>query len=74
VGFGSGTLYGLILEKSKDHVCMDREIVELDSMLQNFASDTTKKPKFISITNVLSGKVKTFISSSILKDLASTTI
>ena len=49
-------MYGLVLSKPKSTYRLDKDIVSLDSMM----SRGSGKTKFRSISDVLSGKIKTF--------------
>ena len=51
-----GTLYALSLQKSKTHATLDRAMLRLDDILKQGRDDT----HFVSLSNIMSGKVKTF--------------
>jgi len=56
VPYGSGTLYAMKhINPSKTHSSLDKNIVSLDKMISKHATTS-----FVSISNVLSGKIKTF--------------
>lgn len=56
VKYGNGTLYGMLLAKAKTHRTLDKAICDLDFMLSKSRPGT----RFVSISNVLGCKIKTF--------------
>ena len=54
--YENGTLYGMLLMKAKTHKTLDNAISRLDTLLKNSDRGT----RFVSISNVLGCKVKTF--------------
>ncbi len=56
--YAHGTLYALVLLKPTAHKTLDRRIVELDNHLMLHTG--TMSTKFTSISQIRSGKVKTF--------------
>jgi hypothetical protein len=54
--YENGTLYGMLLTKAKTHKTLDNAISRLDTLLKNSDRGT----RFVSISNVLGCKVKTF--------------
>ena len=65
VDFAHGTLYALSLTKPKTHVTLDGVITSLDSALAQAGGRGTN---FVSITDVLSGKIKTFAAGEHARD------
>ncbi len=56
--FGNGVLYALILSKQTAHATLDRRIADLDGMLMRTGRDSSTR--FMSISDVMERKVKTF--------------
>ena len=56
VKYGNGTLYGMLLAKAKTHRTIDKAISNLDLIL----SKTGPGTRFVSISDVLGCKIKTF--------------
>ena len=56
--FGNGTLYAMVFQTRKTYTTLDNAITELDTGLLQGRMGTN----FVSITNVLSGKIKTLAS------------
>ena len=67
--FNGGTLYALIhTNPEKMHSTVDNCICSLDKMLQNLPCNTQGTTLFMSISDILSGKVKTFAAGENLVD------
>jgi hypothetical protein len=64
--YGSGTLYALMLQKAKTHVTLDNALVDLDAAI-NMGSGGTGT-NFVSVSVMLSGKIKTFSAGEHARD------
>jgi hypothetical protein len=64
--YGSGTLYALMLQKAKTHVTLDNALADLDAAI-NMGSGGTGT-NFVSVSSVLSGKIKTFSAGEHARD------
>lgn len=56
--FQEGTLYALLLKTQKTYITLNKAIVDLDSAI----SQGRRRTNFVSLNEVLSGKIKTFAS------------